>query len=277
MMNHYQKEHGDRLNERMLEAFGFSFAPWFERGMWDERYESYSICEADQMLSNVCVFKNQMLVHGRELSALQFGAVATRADMRGRGLCRGIMEHILALYPDVPMFLHANPDAASMYPKFGFRRVQECVPWIRERIDNRIRPVPLPPQGPVLTRAVASRGAHSRQLDILNGETVVVFHLLMDPEWAPLHLPELNAVALCEQRGERLFIADVICDAPIEWADLRARLPFSGVREVEFGFHPDWLGISPEWTPLTLEEHPVFLRGEWELPDKFRIPVTSVT
>lgn len=69
------------LDDLIRETFGFSFMPWFEQKLWDERYESYSIINGGEMLANVCIFKTDMLVSGRKTRAHQFGAVATR---RGR-------------------------------------------------------------------------------------------------------------------------------------------------------------------------------------------------
>ena len=78
----------------MREVFGFSFAPWLERGLWDARYESYSFIEGGAMCANVCVFKADMLIGGKPVRAHQFGAVATRAGYRGRGCARRLIERM---------------------------------------------------------------------------------------------------------------------------------------------------------------------------------------
>lgn len=277
MHNQFEPRYAEMLNARMMEAFGFSFGPWFERGQWDARYECYSILDEQAVLSNAGVFKNHMIVQGRAFDALQIGAVATRPDMRNRGLCRQIMEHVIERYPDTPMFLHAAPTAVELYPKFGFRRVQEWAAHVPVTLDNAIEPMPLKLGDEVLTRSIMQRGAHSDALDILGADSLIVFHLLMDADWVPYHIPTLDAVVLAEQTGDRLFLADVIAPERIDFDVLLRHLPFRGVRQIEFGFCPDWLGVSPEWRALCGDAHPVFVRGEWDLLANWRIPVTSVT
>jgi len=76
------------------DVFGFSFAPWLSRKVWDERYESYSIIEKGEMLSNVCIYKTDMRIGGQTVRAHQFGAVATRESARKRGLSRLLIVRI---------------------------------------------------------------------------------------------------------------------------------------------------------------------------------------
>ena len=45
------------FDDLIQEVYGFSFAPWFARKLWDERYESYSIIQNGRILANVCIFK----------------------------------------------------------------------------------------------------------------------------------------------------------------------------------------------------------------------------
>ena len=134
-------KYNDPTYERMFdyliqEVFGFSFAPWFERKLWDERYESYSIVQDGIMLSNVCIFKTDMIVSGRKIRTHQFGAIATKEDMRKRGLSRHLIEHVLSLYPETPAFLSANPSVIDFYQRFGFRHVQTYRPRIAAVINN---------------------------------------------------------------------------------------------------------------------------------------------
>ena len=44
-------------------------------------------------------------------------------------------------------------------------------------------------------------------------------------------------------------------------------LPFFGETRVEFGFCPEWLGVTPNWEPVDAEKEPFFIYGEWDLPD----------
>ena len=53
------------FNALMNEAFGFSFSAWHKAEVWPRDYVCYSIRAADKLLSNVSVYKMNMLVHGR--------------------------------------------------------------------------------------------------------------------------------------------------------------------------------------------------------------------
>jgi len=268
--------------ERMFDAFinevfGFSFAPWFAEKVWDERYESYSIIQDNRILSNACIYKTDMLVGGQTIRANQFGAVATRESERGKGLSRMIISHILSLYPDTPAFLYANPNVTEFYPLFGFRRVNTYRPVIAAEINNPIGSAKTLSPKEVLSDSFKGRGVFSGVVDDTNTQPIQAFHLLLDYARRIYYLPDCGAVVVAEQESDRLFLADVITKQPIAFETLRKELPFTGVKYVEFGFCPDWLGIEPCWEPVDAEKEPFFIRGDWTLPDKFRFPVMSVT
>jgi GNAT superfamily N-acetyltransferase len=266
------------FDNMIQETFGFSFVPWFERKLWDEHYESYSIIENGEMLANVCIFKTDMIVNGLSMRAHQFGGVATRKDRRGKGLSRLLMEDILAKYPDTPAFLGANPSVIDFYPRFGFRRVQTYRPIIATDISSHVaEPIKLSPADKQVANALLERGAYSTVLDSLNTQTVQMFHLLLDYSDGIYYLPECRAIVVAEQDGNRLFVADVITPRPITFDEIRREMPFAGIHTVEFGFCPDWLGVDAEWIPENMEKNPYFVRGDWTLPQNFRFPAMSET
>ena len=81
---------------------------------------------------------------------------------------------------------------------------------------------------------------------------------------------------LAEDTSE-LFIADVIAKNPISFDELKKFLPFNNVESIEFGFNPDWLGVNPDWTPIDVNEHLFFIKGDWNLPEQCIFPTTSMT
>ena len=124
------------LDDLIREVFGFSFAPWFARGLWDERYESHAIVEDGRMLANISLFKSDLVVAGKPVRAHQFGGVATRKEARGKGLSRRLMEHVGNLYPETPAYLAAHPGVADFYPRFGFLKVGTYRPEMALRIEK---------------------------------------------------------------------------------------------------------------------------------------------
>jgi len=274
------------------EVFGFSFQPWLEYELWDENYESYSIIENDRMLSNVCIFKSQLLVRGATVDAMQFGAVATAKSARGKGLSRLLMEHVLQLYPNRLAYLAANPSVVDFYPKFGFRQVQTYTPSIMATgNDEQHSPViagltrnlqaesyiKLDIDDAIIPQALQTRGAFSNLVDCTNSASIQMFHLIMQYPDAIYHLPHSNAIVIAQQTGNTLFLADVISQNKITLDEILAQLPFTGISTIKFGFCPDWLSVTPTWTPTDMARDPFFIRGNWNLPEHFRFPATSET
>lgn len=272
------------LNALVKEVFGFSFQPWFEYELWDENYESYSIIENGKMLSNVCIFKSELLVCGEKVPAMQFGAVATAKNARGRGLSRLLMEHILQLYPDRPAYLAANPSVIDFYPKFGFRQVQtymasinmnKAFPNVHAHNDKNC--IKLDIDDEIVTNALQTRGAFSNLVDCTNASSIQMFHLIMQYHNSIYHLPQFNAIVIAQQTDNKLFLVDVISKNKITLDEILTRLPFAGIDTIEFGFCPDWLSVTPNWTPTDMAHDPFFIRGNWNLPEHFRFPATSET
>ena len=104
-------------------AFGFDFEAWAARGFCAHgAYVPYSFEEDGRILSNVSVNRMEFCLNGEKRRWLQLGTVATREDMRGRGLARRLVEIALADSMDGcdGVYLFANPEAAGFYEKCGF-------------------------------------------------------------------------------------------------------------------------------------------------------------
>jgi len=266
------------LDDLIQEVFGFSFMPWFEQKLWDSNYESYSIIQNGKMLSNVCIYKTDMLISGKIVRAHQFGAVATRNAERKNGLSRLLMEHVLALYPDTPSYLYANPSVIDFYPRFGFRQVQTYQPTIAAAINNPTdTSAKYDPDDDFVREMLHGKRIHSAIVDCTNTQSVQIFNLLMEYDDGIHHLPGCDALIIAEQNDSHLFLADVIASKPLSFDALKQELPFTGIESIAFGFCPDWLGISPHWEPVDMDDELFFLRGDWELPQKFCFPTTSRT
>jgi len=266
------------LDDLIQEVFGFSFEPWFEYELWDNRYESYSIIECGKMLSNVNIYKFELVVNGKKTSAIRFGAVATRENERGRGHSRRLMEHVLSLYPDTLAYLSANESVIDFYPQFGFKQVQTYKPEISYEINNADTvAVNCDIDDKIVEQAIQNRSIFSNMVDCRNSQPIQYFHLIMAYEENIYHLPNCDVIVLATQTGDRLFLADVIAAHPVTFDEIAKELPFDGINTVEFGFCPDWLDVSPTWQAACMTADPFFIKGDWQLPEKFRFPQTSET
>ena len=263
-------------NDLIKEVFSFTFELWVARNLWDERYESYSIIENGKMLSNVSIFKTDMLVCGQPVRAHQFGAVATRKSERGKGLSRLLMEHVLNKYPDTPAFLGANDSVTDFYPHFGFRPVQTYRPVIDVEINNSNSKIKCHPDDDIVQKVLYGKREFSNILDSVNTQPVKMCQMLTNSLYKDhiFYLPGCEAIIIARQKNNILFLSDVFSPKQISFIKLCKHLPFFGISRVEFGFCPDWIGVTPCWEPLN---EPYFIRGDWNLPEHFRFPVLSET
>ena len=132
-------------------AFGFDFEAWAARGFCARgAYVPYSFEEDGRILSNVSVNRMEFCLNGEKRRWIQLGTVATREDMRGRGLARRLVEIALADSMDGcdGVYLFANPEAAGFYEKCGFARGIEyrSFPRAEARSDAGARFVPVNPK-----------------------------------------------------------------------------------------------------------------------------------
>jgi len=259
-------------------VFGFSFKPWLDLKLWNDNYQSYSVIENNKMLANICIYKTEMRIAGEKVDAIQFGAVVTRKEARGKGLSRLLMEHILSTYPSTPAFLFANSGVVDFYPKFGFRQIQTYRADVAACINNSdVAAVKCNVSDEIVNHALQNRYAYSNIIDCLNTQPIQIFHLIMMYADCIYHLPKCSAIVVAKQEESKLLLVDVVSQNKIDFDMLLKELPFEGITTVEFGFCPDWLGITPTFTPVTETDSPLFIRGNWKLPEAFRFPMTSET
>jgi len=263
------------LNNLLKDVF-FDFQFWYDLNLWDENYESYFITDKGEIVSNICVYKAQILFNQKQYTALSVGAVATKKEYRGRGLSRMLMEHIINKYDNVPMYLSANDSVVDFYPIFGFERVYEKLPICECVISNDVKPNKLSYDDPKVWKYVYNRVNFSQKLDCLNTGCINIFHIY----WGYLRnsiyeLPEIDTMVIAEQNGETLKLIGVFSLRDISFSDLVRYLPFTNVKRVQFGFMPYWPDVNYEMKEY--ETDPLFVRGlRCNLGD-FKFPELSVT
>lgn len=273
--NGNDKEYQYMLNNLLKNIF-LDFQFWYDLNLWDKNYESYSIIENGEIVSNICVFKNEILFKNKIYSALSVGAVATKKEYRGKGFLRILMEHIIQKYDGVPMYLSANDGVVDFYPKFGFKRVFEKLPVYECKINNSNKVNKLNYDDPKVWDYIYNRKNFSQELDCLNTKSINVFHIY----WGYLkdciyELPEIDTLIIAKQNGSTLKLIGVFSLRDINFSELVASLPFNNIAKIEFGFMPYWSDVN-----FIMEEYetdPLFVRGlSCDLGD-FKFPELSIT
>ncbi len=260
--------HDDRalkqqLNDLTERVFGFTFTRWDALGMWDSRYQAYAIEEDGRLLANVSVALMDLLIGGQRQSAIQIGAVATLPEMRGQGLSRTLMEHVLHEYAATPAFLFAHEAVLDFYPRFGFKRMAEVQPFIQLATPLR-GGTPcqlLAADHPLLRQRLETRQRSSEILDVAEAAWINLFHLVMEFGNATYYLPEHDAIVVAKQEGDTVLIYDVLCGSDSSFVQVIPDLPFPGATRLEFAFTPDGLGVSYQEGPFVRADDWGYLFG----------------
>ncbi|WP_064091666.1 GNAT family N-acetyltransferase [Rossellomorea aquimaris] len=110
--------------------WGINFKPWAEKGYWDSlSYDGYALMKDDKMMANVSFTKMKILIDDQERTLLQLGTVGTLEEERGKGYSRLLLEEVLKDWEKRVdwIFLFANENVLSFYPKFGFEQFNEGI------------------------------------------------------------------------------------------------------------------------------------------------------
>ncbi len=273
--NRNDKQYQKQLNS-LLKPIFLDFTFWYDLDLWDQNYESYSIMHAGEIVSNICVYKTDVMFRGKQHRALSIGAVATKEEYRGSGYAGTIMEHILNKYPNTPMYLAANESVVDFYPRYGFERIEEHLPVAHYLIDNTIAPQKIQYSDPKVWNHVYKQKNFSTALDCQNTACITMFHIyegyLKDCIY---EIPTLDTTVIATQDRNTLKIIGVFSLRDISFFELAQHLPFQNVSTVEFGFMPYWSDLRFEMQPY--ETDPLFVRNiACELGD-FKFPELSMT
>lgn len=115
------------FNELAKKTFCIDFEDWYQNGYWTDRYNPYSIVIDGKVAANVSVNQTVFAVNGKRKHFVQLGTVMTEESYRHRGLIREIVEEIDRDYGKNAdgIYLFANNDVLSFYPKFGFQAARQ--------------------------------------------------------------------------------------------------------------------------------------------------------
>lgn len=233
-------------------AGGQTFKPWADRGGWGDDYTAFALVENGEIIATIGRMSMRFVIDGAISVGYQLGAIATRLDRRNEGHMRRLLEHILALPPldNRTTLIFAVPNAAAIYPKFGFERVTE---WqfllpVSSSSPNQ-RPAVLLDISHADDRALLSDACReaielSEDFCAVDYYPILLWHLshraltavrLIDPE----------AIVIVQQTGGSLHICDIVTHSKFAIMDHVSTLATGPVETVSFGFNPQgWLSLE---------------------------------
>ena len=260
-----------------------SFRKWYERGGWDENYYAVAIRDGDEIIANASLMRMSLLLHRRELTGWQLGAVGVVPERRGAGLQREILPQALDVAGrDDVVFLFANDSVLDFYPRFGFRRAQEVVFGADHAVmpaKDRLRVLSPDCESDCKLLARVSAGAQpvTEVFGARQYGSVLLWYWTNFYQDCFYYWEECDALVIAEQDGDCLRICDVLASERIELRSCLQRVATAPVRRLEFGFTPGvWW---PEARPISpYNDSPLFVRGAHDLPaTPFKFPLLAQT
>jgi predicted N-acetyltransferase YhbS len=259
------------------------FRRWYARGGWTPGYEAHALAEGGELLANVSVMRMRLVIGGRELRGAQLGAVGSVPEVRGRGLVRPLLEHVLArLEPEADLvFLYANESVLDFYPRFGFRRVQESVFELEGALDPAPAPalrldLDDPSQRAAWLGACAGSLPPTERFGVRDYGSVALWHAC---NFYPRDVRVLDggeAYAVAVQRDDTLHLLDLAAPGLFDLLPVLPRLLTGPIARVRFGFCPErW---CPRARAVGPNDEALFVRGSISLPaEPFALPVLAQT
>ena len=240
------------FNELAKATFGLDFEDWYQNGYWGENYIPYSIVKDGNVIANVSVNITDMNWKGSKKHFIQLGTVMTAESYRNQGLIRQIMEEIEKDYgQDVDgMYLFANDEVLTFYPKFGFVPCEEyeyyftyenkgdVMPYSMEKVDMS--------DDTQAKQVYAVMENYFAEPDVLNendgmymSENISLYHFWMDSEYRDniYYLPECNAYVVGAVDNGKLHLYQIIGKEKVELERV-AKAFGDGFFEVVLGYTP---------------------------------------
>ena len=243
---------------------------WDEMGFWDDRYRPFSLFDQGRIISTLCLYEMQAIIHGESQKIVQISAVATVPDHRKQGLNRDLTKRALELAtPHAGLILFADDAARGYYENTGFRPLRESLatitPTQTDLQNGNLSKLDLRDTKILddLYQRVQRRAAPS-QIFSIQMPRLFMFHVLYTMRDCCYAIPDLDCVVLIKRDGEQLIIYDILADQIPPWEALAPHVMTAQTRSVHFHLYPEQLSI-PEWQELTLEGSSAYTRGSFPL------------
>ncbi len=234
----------------VIEIHNLDFTTWEEAGFWDDAYTPFTLFEGDEIVSSMCVYLLDAVVDGRRTRLAQVSAMGTRAERRGQGLGRRVLEAGLdwADGRNEGVFLFSDEDAVGFYERCGFRPVEEHAEVVdAPPVPPRPGAVKLDPgreEDLARIHAYARRRTPVSDAFAMVNEKLLMFHALYLLRDCAYEIPELECLAFFRRTNGTLRLYDVVGARMPRFEDLYPFLAAAGDREVEFHFATDKLGVG---------------------------------
>lgn len=265
------------------ETFGINFEEWYEKGLWKDKYETYSIVENDEIVSNVSANKLKFVIEGNEYKALQIGTVMTKETYRGKGLAKELMNFVLDEFQKKYDFIYLFPNTSvfEFYKKFGFEEIQHKKLYTKTKfLKNNIYTfeklnVDNKEHLSFLKEIGINRVPHSEKFDVLDGYEVMFWYCLNVFRDNIYFDKVKNIIVIYTKENEVLSIHDIISTRKIDYYKVVGSLVDDDVEKINFDFNLEMENVLMEEEIVSSEDDALYVMGKKELLKKVVHPITS--
>lgn len=271
------------FNELSQKTFGINFEEWYQKKLWTNHYECYSIKLGDKILANASVNKYEFIINGEKKKALQIGTVMTDEESRGKGLSKKILNFILDKFENEYeiIYLFANNSVATFYPKFGFKKVKQFQKFSTDKFEKNkkynLKKLNMNNNSDIdLLRKIGSnRISKSSKFDVMNGHEVMFWYCLnvfRDNIYCDAK-EELLLIYSIED--DKLLIHDISSTQPKDYRDIIGSIISNEIKEVSFDFNLESSNIDLKERHVDDDDDILFIKGYFDDNIKVIHPLTS--
>lgn len=255
------------FNELAKKTFWIDFEDWYQNGYWTDRYNPYSIVLDGKVVANVSVNRTDFEINGVVKHYIQLGTVMTDEQYRNRGLIRRIMEEIDKDYAGEAdgIYLFANNEVLSFYPKFGFRTAKQFE-YVKEVQNEKAATFTQIPMGDkeawdMLEQKIKT-GYGQSAFEMMDNSQLNMFYVSKYMQENVYYSEELDAYVVAEIEEDTLTINMVISDKE---QDLNVVAEGFGpeIHHVILGFTPK-NGQGFEKREMNQDNSTLHVKGDWK-------------
>ncbi len=214
--------------------WGINFKPWAEKGYWDSlSYDGYALMENGKMVANVSYTIMKMKIDNQLRTLLQIGTVGTLEEYRNNGYSRQLLEEILKDWEEEVdwIFLFANENVLSFYPKFGFERVENGVftlqlPEGKRKEMHPLKKILFPEQEEWFWQRVQTRIPVSTKFGALDGHEIMMLYISLGYSEYVWYEETTDSIVIMEEKEGTLHLYDWIFQKEHDVHTLLTHLPF---------------------------------------------------
>lgn len=255
------------FNELAKKTFGIDFEDWYQNGYWTDRYNPYSIVIDGEVVANVSVNRTDFEINGVIKYYIQLGTVMTDGAYRNKGFIRRIMEEIDKDYAGKVdgVYLFANNEVLSFYPKFGFRTAKQYE-YVKEVYsDGQSSFEAIPMQDKVAWDMLEEKiktGYVQSAFEMIDNSQLNMFYVSKYLQENVYYSRALDAYVIAEIENDNLVINMVISDKEQDMN--RIASSFGGeIRHVILGFTPK-KKMGFEKREMDQDDSTLHVKGDWK-------------